>query len=77
MAEGRERIVSRRPTGVSAPSHHTGGDAANYAISLSVTGMALTWRARAAHLKGYTLFALGLWVMATTALHAGTLPKPN
>ena len=52
------------------------GDAANYAISLSVTGMVLTWRARAALLKGCTLFALGLWVIATTALHAyyGTLP---
>jgi Co/Zn/Cd efflux system component len=52
------------------------GDAANYAISLSVTGMALTWRARAALFKGCTLFALGMWVIATTALHAyyGTLP---
>ena len=28
------------------------GDAANYAISLGVAGMALTWRARAALLKG-------------------------
>ena len=53
------------------------GDAANFAISLSVTGMALGWRARAALLKGASLFALGLWVAATTALHAynGTLPK--
>lgn len=53
------------------------GDSANYAISLGVGGMALTWRARAALLKGVTLFALGLWVMGTTALHAyyGTLPN--
>lgn len=53
------------------------GDAANFAISLSVTGMALHWRARAALFKGSSLFALGLWVAATTALHAynGTLPK--
>jgi Co/Zn/Cd efflux system component len=53
------------------------GDAANYAISLSVTGMALAWRARAALLKGGTLFVLGLWVAGTTAFHAyyGTLPK--
>jgi Co/Zn/Cd efflux system component len=53
------------------------GDSANYAISLGVGGMALTWRARAALLKGVTLFALGLWVMGTTALHGyyGTLPK--
>jgi Co/Zn/Cd efflux system component len=53
------------------------GDAANYAISLGVTGLALAWRARAAALKGVTLFALGLWVLGTTAVHAysGTLPR--
>jgi len=53
------------------------GDSANYALSLGVSGMALTWRARAALLKGVTLLALGLWVMGTTALHAyhGTLPE--
>jgi Co/Zn/Cd efflux system component len=53
------------------------GDSANYAISLGVSGTALAWRARAAFLKGVTLFALGLWVMATTVLHVynGTLPK--
>ncbi len=53
------------------------GDAANFAISLSVTGMALSKRARAALLKGCSLFVLGLWVAGTTALHAynGTLPK--
>jgi Co/Zn/Cd efflux system component len=52
------------------------GDAANYAISLSVAGMVLTWRARAALVKGATLFALGLWVLGTTGAHAylGTLP---
>jgi Co/Zn/Cd efflux system component len=53
------------------------GDAANYAISLSVAGMVLGWRARAALVKGATLFALGLWVVGTTAFHAysGTLPR--
>jgi Co/Zn/Cd efflux system component len=53
------------------------GDAANYAISLGVAGMALGWRARAALLKGVTLFALGLWVVGSTAVHAysGTLPR--
>src|SRR5258708_268863 len=53
------------------------GDAANYAISLGVAGMALSWRARAALAKGATLFALGAWVIGTTAVHAyfGTLPK--
>jgi Co/Zn/Cd efflux system component len=53
------------------------GDAANYAISLSVAGMALAWRARAALLKGASLGVLGLWVLASTGLHAyaGTLPE--
>ncbi len=53
------------------------GDAANYAISLGVAGMALTWRARAALLKGASLVVLGLWVIGSTAWHAymGTLPS--
>jgi Co/Zn/Cd efflux system component len=36
------------------------GDAANYAISLGVAGMALTWRSRAAVGKGATLIAFAL-----------------
>ena len=53
------------------------GDAANYAISLSVAGMVLTWRAWAALLKGASLAVLGLWVIGSTAWHAyvGTLPS--
>ena len=53
------------------------GDAANYAISLGVAGMALTWRARAAAAKGGTLIAFALWVLGSTAWHAfyGTLPR--
>jgi Co/Zn/Cd efflux system component len=53
------------------------GDAANYAISLGVAGMALTWRARAAVAKGGTLIAFALWVLASMAWHAlhGTLPR--
>src|SRR5215217_6993469 len=53
------------------------GDSANYAISLGVAGMALTWRARAALLKGGSLAVLGLWVISSTAWHAymGTLPS--
>src|SRR3712207_9390707 len=39
------------------------GDAANYAISLTVAGMVLTWRARAALLKGASLGVLGAWVL--------------
>ena len=53
------------------------GDAANYAISLGVAGMALAWRSRAALAKGGTLLAFALWVIASTAWHAfhGTLPR--
>src|ERR1700743_836228 len=39
------------------------GDAANYAISLGVAGMALSWRARAAMMKGATLALLGAYVL--------------
>lgn len=53
------------------------GDAANYAISLGVAGLALQWRARAALLKGASLFVLGLWVLGSTVSMAlaGTLPQ--
>lgn len=52
------------------------GDSANYAISLGVAGLALSWRARAALLKGISLFVLGIFVLLSTAWHAyaGTLP---
>jgi Co/Zn/Cd efflux system component len=53
------------------------GDAANYAISLGVAGLALAWRARAALVKGGTLIVFALWVLGSTAWHAinGTLPQ--
>jgi Co/Zn/Cd efflux system component len=53
------------------------GDTANYAISLSVVSMALTWRSRAALLKGTTLGLLGLWVLASTLWHAYTSTLPR
>src|SRR4051794_34565136 len=53
------------------------GDSANYAISLGVAGMALSWRAGAALVKGGTLVVLALSVLVSTAWHAanGTLPS--
>jgi Co/Zn/Cd efflux system component len=53
------------------------GDAANYAISLGVAGMALGWRARAALVKGGTLIAFALWVLGSAVWHSlhGTLPQ--
>lgn len=57
------------------------GDSANYAISLGVAGMAISWRARAALLKAGTMLAFGLYVlgsaiygfMAGSAPHAETM----
>jgi Co/Zn/Cd efflux system component len=52
------------------------GDAANYAISLFVVGMALRYRASAALLKGATMALFGFWVLGVAAWHVvhGTLP---
>ena len=53
------------------------GDAANYAISLIVVGMALRYRALAAFAKGATMGLFGLWVIGTVIWHTvhGTLPS--
>jgi Co/Zn/Cd efflux system component len=53
------------------------GDAANYAISLFVVGMALRYRATAALAKGATMGVFGLWVMGVAIWHGwhGTLPQ--
>ncbi|HSK41879.1 MAG TPA: cation transporter [Arenibaculum sp.] len=53
------------------------GDAANYAISLVVLGMALSIRAKAALVKGISLGLAGLWVSGSTLYHAlqGTVPE--
>ena len=52
-------------------------DAANYAISLSVLGLALRWRAGAALVKGASMGVFGLWVIGTVIWHAlhGTVPS--
>lgn len=53
------------------------GDAANYAISLMVAGMALRYRAMAALGKGISMGLFGLWVLGTVIWHLthGTLPN--
>jgi Co/Zn/Cd efflux system component len=53
------------------------GDAANYALSLGVAGLALAWRARAALVKGGTLIVFALWVIGSTLWHTfhGTIPR--
>ncbi len=51
------------------------GDAANYAASLAVLSLGLVWRARAALLKGSSMLAFGVFVMAR-ALWMLTEGKP-
>lgn len=53
------------------------GDAANYAISLAVLGMAVTWRARAALLKGAAMGVFGIVVIGRVlwSLSAGATPE--
>ena len=55
------------------------GDAANYAISLFVLGMALHLRARASLVKGATMAAFGLWVMGNAIYRAlvGSAPEAS
>lgn len=54
------------------------GDAANYAISLSVAGMALAWRAKTALVKGITIlsFGFGVLIWAIWGLFHGSNPAP-
>src|SRR5690349_1411092 len=53
------------------------GDAANFAVSLFVIGMALRVRATVALVKGVTMAAFGLWVVGAVIWHTvhGTLPS--
>lgn len=54
------------------------GDAANYAISLGVAGLALHWRARSALVKGLTILVFGFGVLASAVwgLVHGSSPDP-
>lgn len=45
------------------------GDAANYGLSLSVLGLGLAWRARAALVKGISMGLFGLWVIVAAAMN--------
>lgn len=71
--------VTARSASLRADALDFFGDSANYVLSLGVAGMALLWRAKAAMLKGASLIALGLWVLASTAWMAvaGMLPAPE
>lgn len=54
------------------------GDAANYGLSLAVLSMALSWRSRAAFVKGLSMGAFGLFVLvqAVWSFLAGVSPEP-
>lgn len=54
------------------------GDAANYAISLGVAGLALQWRARTALIKGGTILIFGIGVLGSAlwGLVHGATPDP-
>ena len=45
------------------------GDAATYALTLFVLGMALRWRARAALLKALSMGMFGFWVLGNSVYH--------
>lgn len=53
------------------------GDAANYAVSLFVLGLALRWRARASLLKALSMGLFAAWVLGRTGINLmqGTLPE--
>lgn len=53
------------------------GDAANYGVSLAVLSMAPVWRAKAALLKGISMLAFGIFVLARAAwvAQSGTVPE--
>ncbi|MDG9922248.1 MULTISPECIES: cation diffusion facilitator family transporter [unclassified Pseudomonas] len=53
------------------------GDSANYAISLWVLGMALSWRARAAQFKAASMLLFGLGVLGAALWHwwQGAVPS--
>lgn len=53
------------------------GDSATYALSLAVIGQPLAWRARAALVKGISLFLMGVGVLALTAYHVLIAESPR
>lgn len=54
------------------------GDSANYILSLSVLGMGMLWRGRAAMVKGLTMavFGLAVWARAIWVAQSGITPEP-
>jgi Co/Zn/Cd efflux system component len=55
------------------------GDALNYGISLFILGLGAVWRTRSALLKGWSMGAYGVFVLATTGWHlaSGAMPAAS
>lgn len=53
------------------------GDTFTYALSLAVIGKAASLRAKAALVKGISLFAMGLWVLGSTIYGVFYLQQPT
>ena len=53
------------------------GDTTTYALSLYVIGMSMRVRATAALLKGFSLAAMGLWVLGSTVYQVLILGIPS
>ncbi|PCI60139.1 MAG: cation transporter [Kordiimonadales bacterium] len=53
------------------------GDTFTYALSLAVIGKAASLRAKAALVKGVSLFAMGLWVLGSTIYSVFYLQQPT
>ncbi len=53
------------------------GDTLTYGLTLLAIGHSLRWRAAAALFKGFTLLAMGLWVLGSTAWQLLTLGVPD
>lgn len=53
------------------------GDALTYGLSLYVIGMSLKTRSTAALLKGFSLLAMGIWVLTSTAYQMLTVGLPD
>lgn len=54
------------------------GDAANYGITLTVLSMGLVWRSRAALVKGLSMLAFGVFVLARAgwSIYTNVVPEP-
>jgi len=70
--------VGAESTSLLADSVDFAGDAANYGLSLGALSLAVVWQSRAALLKGLSMTAYGMAIVAIAGyrLYAGAAPQP-